>query len=261
MTTDPRPGRGERAGLAACWGLAAGGTAAWGLVAVDRALPWQSVVALLLASGLVAASTSLSAEAVTSDRIDLVRAGRAAGVTALVVAVGVGLALSLGGVGVVWLGVLLLLRPGLRAGVRDALTRRRERRREQASSTRGEQSARPADEADDAWNRTVPGSLATDPGPASPPRRPPADAPWDTAPDWSPTLVVPTHLSDQDLCLAWESSGRTLQRCSSPGERLEAVRVRQACLDELERRRPDAVRAWMLAGADPDSSPTRYLGG
>ena len=52
--------------------------------------------------------------------------------------------------------------------------------------------------------------------------------PLDTAPDWSPTLTVPTHLSDHDLCLAWESSSRALRLCTTTSARLEVVRTRIA---------------------------------
>lgn len=261
MTTDARPAGGTPRDLVTCWTLVAGGAAAWGLTAAVRTLPWQSVVAMLLAAGLLAASLALSAEAMASDRIDLMRAARVGLLTGLVVVVAVGLAVSTGVAGVAVLGLLLLLRPGLRTSVREARERRVRRRAEQRSATGvgADGPQRGPGERDDAWDRTILGSLATDPSPAPSRARPPADAPVDTAPDWSPTLAVPTHLSDQDLCLAWESSSRALQHSTSAAERLEVVRVRQACLDELERRRPEAVRAWVLAGADPDSSPARYL--
>ncbi len=262
MTTDPRSGGRAPSRLTTLWTLLAGGTAAGGLLAAALQLPWQSLVAVFLASGLLAASLTLSTDAVATDRVDLKRAARAGLVTGLVVVVAIGLAGVLGAPGVAVVVLVLVTRPGLRQSVRAALARRRERSvadESDASSSRTVRWPESAlvDDRDDAWERTVPGSLATDPDPFG--GVPFADAPLDPAPDWSPTLTVPTHLSDHDLCLAWESSSRALRRCATPDARLEVVRVRQACLDELERRQPEAVRAWVLAGADPDSSPARYL--
>ena len=263
MTTRPRSGDRTPSESGTLWGVAAVATTAWGLSAALRHLPWQSVFAVFLAAGLLAASLALSSEAVASDRVDLWKAGRAGLFTGLAVVVAVGLANSVGAAGVVLVALLLLTRPGLRRSVRAALDRQRTRSRADEEELpddplRDLPEVGPEDR-DDAWDRTVPGSLATESELSG--RRPVADVPLDTAPDWSPTLTVPTYLSDQDLCLAWESSSRALRRCTSADERLEVVRVRQACLDELERRQPDAVRAWVLAGADPDSSPARYLAG
>lgn len=265
MTTDPRSVGRTYSGLATAWGVGAAGAAAWGLFAAFRLLPWQSVLAVFLAAGLLAGSLALSSEAVVSDRIDLWRAGRMALLAGLLAVAAVGIVNRAGTAGLAVLAVLalpLLSRPGVRRRLREAWDRPRRRRdpdeQEWPDEVAGPRSDRGGDR-DDAWDRTVAGSLATEPERS--PRLPVADVPLDTAPDWSPTLTVPTYLSTQDLCLAWESSSRALRRCASVDERLEVVRVRQACLDELERRHPEAVRAWVLAGADPDSSPARYLAG
>ena len=263
--TDPGPRSSTPSRFAPWWATAAAVTAAWGLFAAVGQLPWQSLVAVLLASGLLAASLALSADAVGSDRVDRTRAARVGLVTGVAVVVTIGLVNAAGALGIALVVAVLLTRPGLLDRLREQLAARG-----QSLFTRGtgqDDPAPPTDRRaawwegalvegrDDAWDRTLPGSLATEPGPAVPP------GPLDTAPDWSPTLTVPTHLSDHDLCLAWESSSRALRQCTSTSARLEVVRVRQACLDELERRQPDAVRAWVLSGADPESSPARYLAG
>jgi len=262
MTSDPRPGRRTSTGPATLWTITAGLTACWGLIAVARLLPWQAAVAVFLSSSLLGASMALSADAVASDRVDLWKAARTGLLSGLVVLVLVGLANGAGLVGPGLLAAVLLTRPGLRARLREAARRRRERAvSEETDGRPGRGAAHTGsvgpDERDDAWDRTVPGSLATESSSVA--GMPFADAPLDSAPDWSPTLTVPTHLSDHDLCLAWESSSRALRRCATTEARLDVVRVRQACLDELERRQPEAVRAWVLAGADPDASPARYL--
>ncbi|MFP5252783.1 MAG: hypothetical protein ACLGH4_03190 [Actinomycetes bacterium] len=266
MTTDPRPGRRALATLTLVWTLAVGGSGAWGLAAAAVALPWQSLIAAFLAAGLVASSLALSADAVGSDRVDLCRAGRAGALTGLLVLVAVGIASTAGAAGVIGFGLLLASRPGLPTRLRESLDRWRAARRERHGGPTADDEQRRtttwAGDRDDAWERTLPGSLATEPAPPPLPLPPPQDdAGLDTEPDWSPTLTVPEHLSDLDLCLAWEGSSRALRRCATPAEQLEVVRLRQACLDELERRRPEAVRAWVLEGTDPDSSPARYLTG
>lgn len=268
MTTEGRPGDRAPSGLMRPWTFVAGGVAAWGALAAARELPWQSLTAVFLASGLLAASLTLSADAVSSDRVDLWRAARAGTLTGLVVVVAIGLAGTAGAAGVALVAVVLLTRPGLWPRVRGrvvALHLRRLRRLAAAEDPWGPEepaawSAGDPEPRDDAWERTVAGSLATEP------EQPflaalGAHVPLDPAPDWSTTLTVPTHLSDQDLCLAWESSSRALRTCTTTAARLDVVRIRQACLDELERRQPEAVRAWVLASADPDSSPARYLAG
>lgn len=264
MTTDPRSGDRPPSLLVAVWTLAAAGTVAWGVVAAVRQVVPQALVAVFLAAGLLATSLTLSADTALYDRIDVWRTVRAALLTGVVVVAAVGLSGSVGGAGLALLALVLVSSPGLPTRVREASRRWRHRHQEgREAPDDGAVAGLPAavvGERDDAWERTVPGSLATEPQPQGARRRSP-DVPLDAAPDWSTTLTVPSHLSDHDLCLAWESTGRALSRCSTASARLGVVRVRQACLDELERRQPDAVRAWLLGGADPDSSPARYLAG
>lgn len=245
----------------AAWTFAAAGTTCWGVLAAVGELPWQSLVAVFLAAGMLAASLTLSTEAVSSDRIHTLRAARVGALTGLVVVVTIGLASSVGAAGVAVLSLVLLTRPGLLLRVRGVMARRREQTGADADQERpddrsGSSSATPPSR-DGHGKGSFSSRAEADRRSAAPLAAPSLD----TAPDWSPTLTVPSHLSVEDLCLAWESSGRALNRCTTVGARLRAVRVRQACLDELERRHPDGVRAWVLAGADPESSPARYLTG
>lgn len=238
----------------------AGLTAGWGVLAAVRQLPWQSLVAVSLAVGLLAASLTLSSDAVASDRVDLTRALRAGVLSGLVVVVTIGLAGALGVFGVALVGLVMVTRPGLLARLHLA----RALRHKLAEAERWEPD--PDDPA--TWPAVSPERLdnatthsAGSPEAGADPRAaaPVAAPPLDTAPDWSPTLTVPSHLSDEDLCLAWESSGRALRRCRTTDARLTVVRVRQACLDELERRQPDAIRAWVLEADDAETSPASYL--
>ncbi|MFI7068411.1 hypothetical protein ACIBL3_46010 [Kribbella sp. NPDC050124] len=68
-------------------------------------------------------------------------------------------------------------------------------------------------------------------------------------------------LSDEELCREWQRSFEAV-RDSKDGEDLQAaVEARRRCLDELERRKPDAFAQWLesmpTAAADPS---VYYLG-
>ncbi|MFG1812220.1 hypothetical protein ACGFIF_00525 [Kribbella sp. NPDC049174] len=69
------------------------------------------------------------------------------------------------------------------------------------------------------------------------------------------------ELSDDALVLAWRASFSALQRATSPAERLRIVDARRAYLDELERRNPSGVAAWLASGARAAGNPTRFVAG
>ena len=66
-------------------------------------------------------------------------------------------------------------------------------------------------------------------------------------------------LSNQELCRLWRSSFVTLQRAQLPSQVAQIVLLRQVYLDEMDRRDPVAVRAWLAAGARAAGGPDRYL--
>ena len=67
-------------------------------------------------------------------------------------------------------------------------------------------------------------------------------------------------MSDRELCRAWRTTARSLRRAPSVSERARLARNRQAYLDELVRRNPVAMRAWLGSGqARPDTDPGRFL--
>lgn len=66
------------------------------------------------------------------------------------------------------------------------------------------------------------------------------------------------HLSDDELCLTWRRSFAALAKYGGP-ERSSIVDLRQACLDELQRRDPVGFARWLGAGARAASDPSRYL--
>jgi ABC-type transport system involved in cytochrome bd biosynthesis fused ATPase/permease subunit len=66
-------------------------------------------------------------------------------------------------------------------------------------------------------------------------------------------------LSDLELCRAWRRSFVELDAAASPATRLAVVQLRQAYLDELGRRRPDALQAWFDSGGRAASGPDKFF--
>jgi hypothetical protein len=65
-------------------------------------------------------------------------------------------------------------------------------------------------------------------------------------------------LSVEELCTAWTQSCLDL-RGASPAQALRFVEARQYYLDELERRDPDGLRAWLATAASASGSPRRFI--
>ncbi|MBA2465500.1 MAG: hypothetical protein H0V42_11090 [Nocardioidaceae bacterium] len=78
----------------------------------------------------------------------------------------------------------------------------------------------------------------------------------------APTFAQPPavrDLSDQELCQVWRVSFRALHRAHTTASRQRVVSLRQAYLDEFERRNPAALSAWLHSGARAASGPDKYL--
>jgi hypothetical protein len=96
----------------------------------------------------------------------------------------------------------------------------------------------------------------------STPRPAPAEGPATTiVPPPAATELSATlrDLDDEALCLAWRRSFVHLQRATSPSSRLCYVQQRQRILDELERRSPDGLAAWLASGCRAAGNPLPYL--
>jgi hypothetical protein len=77
---------------------------------------------------------------------------------------------------------------------------------------------------------------------------------------WSATAASTAQgLTDHDLCHAWCTSFDVLQSTSDVEARARIVCLRQAYLDELERRDPHGLHAWLTSGARATGNPDRYL--
>jgi hypothetical protein len=75
----------------------------------------------------------------------------------------------------------------------------------------------------------------------------------------SPQKVAPDITSTDQLCRQWLHSYDALTAASTSQARLRIVMDRQRCLDELERRDPDGLRAWLASSASAGGDPRRFL--
>lgn len=66
-------------------------------------------------------------------------------------------------------------------------------------------------------------------------------------------------LDNRQLCRLWRDSFWLLRRRATTGTVLCVVAVREACLDELERRAPAAVHTWLDSGPRASDGPEKFL--
>ena len=88
------------------------------------------------------------------------------------------------------------------------------------------------------------------------------EAPLECDPDpvSGPTLPQDLQaLSDRQLCRVWRVSFCALQDARTALAKERIFTLRHAYLNELERRDPDAIRAWLAAGARAAGGPERFL--
>ena len=69
------------------------------------------------------------------------------------------------------------------------------------------------------------------------------------------------EMTNSELCREWRRSFVALQAARSPVELIRVVAQRQVYLDEMERRSPSALQAWLASGARAAGGPDRYLSG
>ncbi|MEV0788017.1 hypothetical protein [Kribbella sp. NPDC050459] len=65
--------------------------------------------------------------------------------------------------------------------------------------------------------------------------------------------------STAELCRQWRDSYDALRRATSDAHRLRIVLERQHCLDELGRRDPEGLQAWLASAASAAGDPERFL--
>jgi hypothetical protein len=65
--------------------------------------------------------------------------------------------------------------------------------------------------------------------------------------------------STADLCRQWRDSYEALRHARTDAQRLRIVMERQRCLDELDRRDPEGLQAWLASAASAAGDPARFL--
>jgi len=61
------------------------------------------------------------------------------------------------------------------------------------------------------------------------------------------------------LCALWRKSRAGLRGAVTPDAQVQVVSTREALLDELERREPQAMDDWLTGGAVDPEGPSVYL--
>jgi hypothetical protein len=65
--------------------------------------------------------------------------------------------------------------------------------------------------------------------------------------------------STADLCRQWHDSYHELRQAKTDTQRLRVVMERQRCLDELDRRDPEGLQAWLATTASAAGDPARFI--
>lgn len=65
--------------------------------------------------------------------------------------------------------------------------------------------------------------------------------------------------STADLCRQWRDSYDALRQARTDNQRLRIVVERAHCLDELGRRDPEGLQAWLASAASAAGDPARFL--
>ena len=84
-------------------------------------------------------------------------------------------------------------------------------------------------------------------------------APTEEAAWWSMLAREVEGLADGELCRVWRESYSALLEAADDATAAQVVRVRQAYLDELDRRHQRAMSAWLASGPRPGTGPERFL--
>jgi antibiotic biosynthesis monooxygenase (ABM) superfamily enzyme len=74
-------------------------------------------------------------------------------------------------------------------------------------------------------------------------------------------LAQSRALTTAELCRRWQESYEALRDATTAAARLRIVEARQHYLDELERRDPHGLSAWLERNASAAGDPSRFLAG
>jgi hypothetical protein len=73
------------------------------------------------------------------------------------------------------------------------------------------------------------------------------------------TVSSVRRLTDRELCEAFRRTYPVLLSAPTPAVKAQIVALRQLYLDDLERRDPTALAAWLASGASAEGSPDRFI--
>lgn len=79
--------------------------------------------------------------------------------------------------------------------------------------------------------------------------------------DRSAGALQARELTTAELCRQWQDSYQALREAPTLALRLQIIEAREHCLDELERRNPDGLQAWLASAASAAGDPSRFLTG
>jgi hypothetical protein len=236
--------------------------AALGLVTAVVFVGWSTnVVAFLMGATLVAAiylSVGLAQERQPSELVrDVLRWATRAGLGVVAI---VGYATAIG-MGTVWLLLLIAITsPPLVSWLWPS---KGSVRRPRATGPQTDQKPKPEPEPKPQAERKPETDRKAERKPKVdrkakklPPPEPPPPEP--EAPK-IPEPVNVTDLSDEALCLAWRRSFTELQSCTTDEQRFAVITARNAYLDELERRAPEAFAQWLESGPRAAGNPARFF--
>jgi hypothetical protein len=77
---------------------------------------------------------------------------------------------------------------------------------------------------------------------------------------WTHAWCSLSELNDDALRRLWRHTYWQLDLQQTEAGVPDLVGLRQTCLDELERREPSAVRAWLSSGTRAEGGPERFGG-
>ncbi len=106
----------------------------------------------------------------------------------------------------------------------------------------------------------TPDSVPSDlPAPRPPAPRPPMLRDVDASGGETWSLDWLSSLDDDSVCLVWRQSFLLLEAAQTLEDRMAVVRIRERCLDELQRRCPRGVETWLASGARAPGNPRPFL--
>jgi hypothetical protein len=98
-------------------------------------------------------------------------------------------------------------------------------------------------------------------GASGPPVRRPGETLDDVIADAESLDELCHRMSTPELCLAWHQTFTLVNHADAPHRQMRVLVLREAFLDELVRRDPDGLDAWICSPVPAHAAPTAFFGG